>query len=247
MALLGVAISLFVVSALLLWNPYDRRQADEREPGASELKTVAGQDFEPPSVDTPPGEGLPDAASPHLRQPANEDVVELDLQPVVGALREPVVDDRRARDSVYRPTRDAGFGGESGAGGGGDGGDGNGGRAGSSAEDAGAESAVLPEPAAGGAAAGGAAADNRWETPAPTGFDPCGMIDCPFGTVCCNPSCGLCSPPGGVCSSLTCSMPTFPISVTCGRNTCDVGEVCCNMSCGICTGPDETCSQRVCD
>jgi hypothetical protein len=242
LALLGMAVTLFVVSALLLWSPYDRRQADLREPGVSDRETVAGQDFAAQSASPSlPGEGRPDASSGGIRQTTHEGVIELEFQPVAGRLREPAVNDPLADDPVYRPARrDAG----SGGGGNGGAGNGSGGDAGRNGEDAGAESVVVRNPAVGGA---GAAGEPAPTVPAPPALEPCGMVDCPFGTVCCNPSCGLCAPPDGTCSRLSCSMPTFPISVSCGRNTCNAGEVCCNLSCGICTGPGETCSQRVCD
>ena len=245
LAMLGVAITLFLVSAVLLWSPYDRRQADLREGSESERKTVAGQDVPAQSAAaTTPGEGLPDASSPgSIRQTMRDGVIELDVQPVAGQLRAREVEEAPSDDPVYRPTRDAGIGGGNGGAGGG-----SGGGAGSNGEDAGAENAVLRNPAAGGAGAGDEA-ETSAAAPPPEfyQFDPCGMVDCPYGTVCCNPSCGLCAPPDGSCSRLSCSMPMFPISVNCGRNTCNAGEVCCNMSCGICTAPDETCSQRVCD
>jgi hypothetical protein len=78
-------------------------------------------------------------------------------------------------------------------------------------------------------------------------LEQCGVNVCPAGSVCCNESCGICTLPGQSCSKLSCSMPTFPVSVPCGRNTCSVGEVCCNWRCGICAAPGAACSQRTCD
>jgi hypothetical protein len=255
LALLGLAVALFALSAVLLWSPYDRRQDDLQEPGVSERQTVAGQDFEAespaasspaassPAAPSPAASALsetpPDAASGAVRQRSTQAVIELDLQPVAGPLRAPVIEALSTDDPVFRPaSRDAG-GSENGRA-----------RVGSgegvttTEADAGAQSVAFRNPAAGQGGAGGPLQEGLGAQPV---LERCGMVDCPLGSVCCNASCGICALPGETCSRFTCSMPRFPISVTCGRNTCSAGEVCCNMSCGICAAPGEACSQQACD
>jgi hypothetical protein len=73
----------------------------------------------------------------------------------------------------------------------------------------------------------------------------CGSRICPKGQECCNWACSICVSPGETCS-ISCGMPSAPISAPCGPNTCNVSEVCCNASCGICVAAGDTCSKKPC-
>jgi hypothetical protein len=114
------------------------------------------------------------------------------------------------------------------------------------AAEAGADAAVVAARAVDAAAQNAVDAGSAVPPVAPPPVVFCGVISCPTGKVCCNPSCGICTDPGEDCSHAPCLSSTTPVSIYCGPNTCNVGQVCCNVSCGICVSPGETCDQTPC-